>query len=468
MAGLEPDCTMVAAVFAFIYTIVNGILFFGSIFTLCKYCRDYGKNVQRRPPKALFYPGLIFFVFSSFALLATARNSMTICFHGDTNYLDFNYWIYFIIFYATQTYLLWLILFLRLKYVFKGSVYKLSKLTTRIHAIIFIFIPFATPIYFIILSLVKSNIIYTLILLASFIFIITFSCSLSILFIYKLFQVFKNMDNAHHHHHHISNKTNKNTKKYINNKLLQTITKSTILAVISLTMTLLTPITLLFGYYAISYVNNNQILIEAASSLLSFCSLFDVFTNYFCILLSYTYFHSIYLKLCGKCDKKCRIFCITKIIKKKSTKSGHIEISSSKTSVTMNNNNSVLSASSVTVITPTTNKKNIIALRSKSISSASLSYKPNGDLYDNQNKKKKTTIYEQVDTDFDIYDEEDEEQEEQEEELQDNFDNDALPTPYGVSTPYDVQDTPNYHIPEQPQFETKIDNKEGEGLLHTL
>ena len=122
MAGLEPDCSLTATIMIFVYTALNALLFFTSIYTLYRFCKDYKVNIKKRPPKLLFYPGLVFFVFSSFALLATARNSMFICFHGDTNYMDFSHWIYFIVFYGAQTYLLWLVLFLRLRYVFKGIV----------------------------------------------------------------------------------------------------------------------------------------------------------------------------------------------------------------------------------------------------------------------------------------------------------------------------------------------------------
>ena len=224
--ALDPDCSISAVVFTFVYTIMNGILFFISLYTLYKFCRDYyGNNnnkndknstkQRKKPSKLLFYPGLIFFIFSSFALVAAVRNAMGICFHGtDTNYLEFDHWIYFIIFYGIQTYLLWLILFLRLKYVFEGSMYQLSKLTVRLHVVIFVFIPIATPCLLLLLSYIKSELIYTILLLAIFVFIILFSMSLSILFIYKLLHVFK-----------INCQQN-------SSKLLKTISKSTILAII--------------------------------------------------------------------------------------------------------------------------------------------------------------------------------------------------------------------------------------------
>eukprot|EP01083_Nonionella_stella_P015821 44273_1 len=324
MAAIVQDCSLAASIFAWIYTAINGILFFTSVYTLYKFCKDYRINVKKRPPKLLFYPGLIFFVFSSLALLATVRNSMTMCYHGGQfNYTDFKYWVYFITFYGAQTYLLWLVLFLRLHYVFKGSVYNLSSFTVKIHTALFILMPLFTPLYFYVLFLVDGR-VYTIILAFSFLFIMAFSTSLSVLFIYKLFQVFQNMDIC-----------TKNRQKLMNHKLLSTITKSTMLAVISLSMTFLTPTTLLFGYYSIAH-SNSQIVAEAGAAVLAFCSLFDVYTNYICILLSYNCFDQMYNKMCGECDKKCRMRCIEKVIQRKSTKSGHMEMSSctSKTSIT--------------------------------------------------------------------------------------------------------------------------------------
>jgi len=137
---------------------------------------------------------------------------------------------------------------------------------------------------------------------------------------------------------HKSMKSTQHRQKLINNKLLTTISKSTILALISLTMTFLTPITMLFGYYTLS-TSHNQTMYEAGTCLLAFCSLFDVYTNYICILLSYNCFDKMYVKVCGKCDKKCRAICIEKILNKKKTKGDYKEVSmvskTSMTSVTM-------------------------------------------------------------------------------------------------------------------------------------
>eukprot|EP00485_Elphidium_margaritaceum_P013238 CAMPEP_0202686810 /NCGR_PEP_ID=MMETSP1385-20130828/2572_1 /ASSEMBLY_ACC=CAM_ASM_000861 /TAXON_ID=933848 /ORGANISM="Elphidium margaritaceum" /LENGTH=270 /DNA_ID=CAMNT_0049341467 /DNA_START=684 /DNA_END=1496 /DNA_ORIENTATION=- len=92
-------------------------------------------------------------------------------------------------------------------------------------------------------------------------------------------------------------------------------------------MTFLTPLTLLFGYYAVMNAHS-QVLKEAGACLLSFASLMDVFTNYLCILLSYNCFEKWYSRMCGKVDIKCRRLAIERIMQKKSTNSGHIELSS--------------------------------------------------------------------------------------------------------------------------------------------
>ena len=162
-AALNVDCSFGAAMFAFIYVFINAILWISSFVVIYRFVKDYRKNVKK-PPKILFYPGLFFFISSNIMLLVTLRNSMFICFHGDINYMDWTEWVVFITFYGLQTYQLWLVLFLRLKYVFKESAYKLSKYTVRIHITIFLIIPFASPLYLFILWLV-SGIWYTIILL---------------------------------------------------------------------------------------------------------------------------------------------------------------------------------------------------------------------------------------------------------------------------------------------------------------
>ena len=97
-------------------------------------------------------------------LLIPLRNSMFICFHGNINYITFVQWIVFVTFYGLQTYQLWLV-FLRSKYVLKGSVYKLSKYTVRMYLTIFLIIPFITPLYLLILWYVEGSIYYTITLL---------------------------------------------------------------------------------------------------------------------------------------------------------------------------------------------------------------------------------------------------------------------------------------------------------------
>eukprot|EP01084_Bolivina_argentea_P132103 233115_1 len=304
---MNIDCSIPAVAFTFGYTIINLALFSSTIYAFYKFWKHYKSSIDKDTPKPLFYTGLVFFLFSSIMMLITFRNAMFICFHGDINHMNLEHWIYFVIFYGLQTYWLWLVLFLRLKYVFDGSSYCLSKLTIRIYLMVFIFIPFATPLYLAILWFVDNNLIYTIILSISFVFIIIFSCSLIFIFVSKLIQVYKSMN---------INVEGGKKESVLNNKLLTTITKTSILAIVSLSMTLLALISILFASFAISY-HHTKAVCEAGLSLLAFITLADVYTNYLCILVSYNFFHIIYVSICIKCDKKCKMYCIKKLSQKK-------------------------------------------------------------------------------------------------------------------------------------------------------
>ena len=56
--------------------------------TLIKFCKDYGANIKRRPPKLLFFPGLV-------------MQWQSACMETQTT--DITHWIFFIAFYLAQT-----------------------------------------------------------------------------------------------------------------------------------------------------------------------------------------------------------------------------------------------------------------------------------------------------------------------------------------------------------------------------
>eukprot|EP01084_Bolivina_argentea_P132102 233113_1 len=303
-------CSLATSIFTMIYTLINLLLYLSTIYTIYKFCKNYQRDIDKNTPKLLSYSVFVFFISSLIILLLEFRNAMDICFHGIIDHLDATEWIYFIIFYGLQTYLLWLVLYLRLKYVFDGSEYSLSHGVVKFCKIVFSLIPMTAPFYLIIVWFMHDDKSTIILLSMPFVFIISFSCFLAFTFVHKLVQLFKTTETD-------QNRTNETcAESMLDNKLLSMITKSTILALVSLSMTVCTPISLLFGYYAISRTDN-QVIHEVGCLVLAFITLADVYTNYLCILMSYNCFHKMYVSMCIKCDKKCKMYCIKKLSQKK-------------------------------------------------------------------------------------------------------------------------------------------------------
>eukprot|EP01084_Bolivina_argentea_P104707 187476_1 len=153
--------------------------------------------------------------------------------------------------------------------------------------------------------------LYTILISITIAFIIIFSCSLVYAFVSKLVQVYKGMDYDINIRHKGWKREN-----ILNNKLLSTITKSSILAIVSLSATVLSLIIIVSGYFSIGHLHNEAIC-ELVSSIHAFITLGDVYTNYLCVLVSYNCFHKAYVSICSKCDNKCKICCIKKLAKKR-------------------------------------------------------------------------------------------------------------------------------------------------------
>eukprot|EP00483_Globobulimina_turgida_P009064 UN09082 len=82
-------------------------------------------------------------------------------------------------------------------------------------------------------------------------------------------------------------------------KLVDTITKLTILNVISLSITVLVPIIMIFitATAPTAFVGTTAFLIG---------NNVDVYTNFWCVMLSFTHFESYYNRVCGCFHFKCR------------------------------------------------------------------------------------------------------------------------------------------------------------------
>ena len=182
--------------------------------------------------------------------------------------------------YAIQSFILLIIFFERLDIVFNGTSFVVSKCTKNIYKFLFI----STPILVVIaICLFQYTLIFSILAGVVLLLFIGLMISLVILFIIKLVNVYK------------SSGMSENTGA--DKSVVSAITKTTILTTISVSMTLVNAIV------AIWRLNTDNIYIIWFQN---YFVLLDVYTNFLCVILSYTAFVKYYQTLCKCMDIKCR------------------------------------------------------------------------------------------------------------------------------------------------------------------
>ena len=184
------------------------------------------------------------------------------------------------ILYALQVFALCMVLFARLYVVFNNSVFQLSKCTLFLVSSLFIIIPILIILSFTVLPSLIAWYMTGFIMFIAVLYCIWITSS----FIYKLFKVYKN-----------SNPMN-------DDALLSIITKNTILTLYSISATLLS---IIFVLIVASIANTSPYI----RYIYDFAFLFDVYTNFCCVMMSYKLFDGYYRRLCECCDLKCKSWC---------------------------------------------------------------------------------------------------------------------------------------------------------------
>eukprot|EP01083_Nonionella_stella_P143980 448573_1 len=183
--------------------------------------------------------------------------------------------------FAIQSYLLLLIFYIKLKKVFMKSPLRLSKNTNRAYTVMFIALPcgavigigvfFVHPTVF-----VWIEIMFLLLFAALMI-------SLVVLFIYKLVQVYKRAAASEK-----------------DEDLVAVITQTTLLATISIFLTIVNAINTAM-YSAVDNIVYQWIC--------HYIVLFDIITNFICVIIGFKIFKQTYYALCFHLDTHCRSCC---------------------------------------------------------------------------------------------------------------------------------------------------------------
>ena len=276
MAHLYDDetDTLCLIYFDIIVPSVSVILIAIMLPAFCKYIKSKKKSKNN----CLYKTGLIFFISIFLSIIANTTYTLFICrsFKMYTILINILNQCY-----AIQTLLLDGILFARLYYVFEETLFSLSKTTIRLYWIFYSIM----CLVFISAAIAVGNYRETIpgIILAGSAFLMLISAVIILisLFLYKMTQVYKFIH------------TNKGKA---NPALLKIITKTSTLAIISVLATLLDSIGIMIVPFA------RTIHCEFMANLLF---TFDLFTNFWCIILSYHWYHEWYIKMCGGLDRKC-------------------------------------------------------------------------------------------------------------------------------------------------------------------
>ena len=262
-----------------IYIILALIFLITVFYITCRYIIYYKRNRKELPPTLLFVTGLLY----SFITLGLLSCNLM---NGIYQIISCHKWSWIIflsqrILYCIQTYCLWIILFLRLYFVFIDSIYTLHKCTIYIFGFVFILMPFFAVSLFLPFIMVSIRWILSFVTFSITIFI---SLGISLLFLCKLQIVYKSMINCVTH----------------NDELLSIITKNTILVIISITFSLIN-----FTQLLLTAMQWDQLVVNIRN----FTFLLDAYTNFICIMLTYKLFESHYQFLCGRLDKNCQKCC---------------------------------------------------------------------------------------------------------------------------------------------------------------
>eukprot|EP01084_Bolivina_argentea_P174219 301781_1 len=217
----------------------------------------------------------------------------------------------FVSLWALQWQLLVVILFARLYYTFLGSVHALKKCTLVSFCIIYGLYLFFVILAFILL-IFRLYILFIFMFIIVCLFAITLSLALSILFVYKLYEVNKNAKGMTTKHTELSKSkssssvTNSNSnvegkkeKKKDFTDFTEIITKLTILTIISLS-TIFNVIITVPLFIDFRKKTGMSAVIWTGSIMINFI------TNFICIMLTMNYSKKYYQCICGCFDKWCR------------------------------------------------------------------------------------------------------------------------------------------------------------------
>eukprot|EP00484_Ammonia_sp_Unknown_P024524 CAMPEP_0197026674 /NCGR_PEP_ID=MMETSP1384-20130603/6711_1 /TAXON_ID=29189 /ORGANISM="Ammonia sp." /LENGTH=437 /DNA_ID=CAMNT_0042455379 /DNA_START=30 /DNA_END=1343 /DNA_ORIENTATION=- len=262
------DIVMMLIATACLLLVVYGIYKYVELWRATK--EDY-----LRPPVYIHRSGLFFFVISLITLFNALLYDIfyLVCKELDEYEGPIYHTVYFL-----QIYSLWIILFLRVYYLFTNSMFRLSRTVVYAYCACFIAVALSVIPVFVLFRLEAESYLTLPYVALS----ICFSTALLVTFLMKLLHIFLGVG--------------------ADELLINTATKNTLLAFISICCTFVV-IFVLIGLYIRHQGDwaHHSVLEEL---MLEFAILVDIVSNFVCVLLTYKFFDKQYYRLCGPLDAK--------------------------------------------------------------------------------------------------------------------------------------------------------------------
>eukprot|EP01083_Nonionella_stella_P142455 440858_1 len=197
----------------------------------------------------------------------------------------------FLALYWTQTYLVPVLFYLRLRKVFNHGILQLSKCTHYIYASLFVCIAICIPIIFFLWKYEPLNAIQmaTILFCATCFISIVLNASLTIVLAAKLLILHKTDHNE-----------SDNDKESESLRFISLVTKTTILVFFSSLATIVNIICVMI---------RNETYTIHIHWIVRYSFAVDIFTNFFCIILSFSWLDKCYQIICKPMNNGCRIYC---------------------------------------------------------------------------------------------------------------------------------------------------------------
>eukprot|EP01084_Bolivina_argentea_P142421 250208_1 len=275
-------CSISLTIFSYVHGTIDALTVVVVIWIFYKYIKS---GETSKLPKTMYITGLFFYFTAVLSFVFLSSMAYNFC-EPRMSKSWLIKWSLFAISYAINWNALIIFLFYRLYYVFAGSTFSLSKICVAAFIIVYIIFVVSLIVGFTFMKL------FWVFIGITFISAVYLSFYTSALFIFKLYQL------------NHANKVSDTAHIAASQDLISVITKFTILAILSISSTLLLAV-----YQIVLNATHVSLENEIARIIFNSLVLLDLCTNFICISLSFKFADDYYLLMCGKCDGCCRLLC---------------------------------------------------------------------------------------------------------------------------------------------------------------